>query len=434
MSTSSRLAPPTPLADPRVETLVMWAQAPDDPLADTEHAALSALADSRPRPEAAPALALAARAAYERIPTRGPRDLQGGHALVDLLAELGEPGARELVRLSERVHYRNAQRKIRSALARLTRELRTPLGELEDAFVGPEVSADLTVPVRVGPFAAELEVSDDLRRVRTSWRGQSGRPVRNRPAKASAYSDELALRKEERGRLQAHLTDLRTRLEQAMLEERAWPYEQWITRMFADPLRAAFARRLIWVIEAGDARILAVPSADGLRDVSGDPVAPDREGTVKLWHPADDPDAQKAWGRRIAELELVQPIDQASREVTCADPDSPALDLADADDVRQTPLRGFLMGRGWHVPYLGPWFTVPEATRELVVGGPKAVLELGYDEATARETIVVRSLTFRSPADRPLDARRLPPRLVSEAARDVLGALAAARTEEEPTS
>lgn len=39
-----------------------------------------------------------------------------------------------------------------------------------------------------------------------------------------------------------------------MVSDRSWTIEQWATRMFADPLRAALARRLVWRFESdGDA-------------------------------------------------------------------------------------------------------------------------------------------------------------------------------------
>jgi hypothetical protein len=98
------------------------------------------------------------------------------------------------------------------------------------------------------------------------------------------------------------------------------------------------------------------------------------------------------------------------------------LDLADRARVNQRAFRGFLMRRGWHVPYLGPWFAVPEATRELLPAGPIAVLHLepGCD---ADDRVRVVDLAFRSAHGRDLDARTLPAPLVSDAARDVHGAL-----------
>jgi hypothetical protein len=417
---SASVARRSRLADPRVETLVAWALKPEVPLDEIGRAAIAALADALPRGDAAPALALAAAAAYARVPLRGPRDLQAGHLIVDLLQDMGEPGACELVRLRERTSYQHPARRINAALGALARELRTPLGEFEDAFGGPVVDTDLSLMLPVGPYEAQVRIAADLRRVHTMWTGRSGRRLRSRPAGAAGHPDELAFVQAERRRLQAHLRDLRARLEQAMVTGRSWSTEQWAVRMFADPLRAALSRRLVWRIDVGGAVELALPLVEGLRDVDGRPVALAANADIGLWHPAETPELQTPWQRRSAALRLDQPIDQIGREVTHAT--ACRLDFADRARVEQRAFRGFLMRRGWHVPYLGPWFAVPEATRELLPGGPIAVLHLdaGCD---ADDRVRVVDLAFRSAHGRDLDARTLPAPLVSDAARDVHGAL-----------
>ncbi len=417
---------PSPLADPRVETIVAWAQSGSGQIGTRAGAALEALDQSLPRWETAPAIALAAAAAYARVAGVGPRDLQTGHRLVALLVRLGESGAQELVRLGERTHYQHARAAIAKALARAQRELGVPAGELEDAFGGPVVDDDLRLTVPVGPFHAVVGIGEDLRRVRTTWRSATGRLLRARPPRAVDHPDALAIVHAERRRLQAHLANLRMRLEYAMATGRSWSVEQWATRMFADPLRAALARRLVWRLESDAGIVLALPESGGLRDAAGRPVKAPANANVEIWHPARDPERQAAWIDRASTLGLVQPIDQIARQVTLAHGDSLVLPLADGVAVAQRPFRGFLLGRGWRVPYLGPWFTVPEATREMPAGAPIAVvhLEPHHDSSDA---IVVHTLTFRSRQGRGLDARALPPEVVSEAARDLLGALAAAR-------
>ena len=81
-------------SDPRVRELVAWAQSGEHFAGCEANAALAALAGSLPRQCAAAPLAMVAAAAYARMPGYGPRDLHTGHAAVDLLARLGEPGAR----------------------------------------------------------------------------------------------------------------------------------------------------------------------------------------------------------------------------------------------------------------------------------------------------------------------------------------------------
>ena len=294
----------SPLVDPRVETVVAWAQRPEEYLDDRASAAIDALTDVLPAPDTAPALALAAAAAYARVPRRGPRDLHAGHRLVALLGRMGEPGARELVRLRERNRYHHPHRAIERALAQLEHELGVPLEELEDAFGGPAVQADLTLPLTVGPYQALVRVGDDLRRVHTSWIGSSGRPVRSRPARTVDYPYELELVRAERRRLQSHLADLRARLEQAMASGRSWSVEEWVGRMFADPLRAALARRLVWRFDTANSSLIALPEEDGLHNVLGERVEIPRDANVELWHPAQNHELQPAWQRRIMKLGL----------------------------------------------------------------------------------------------------------------------------------
>src|SRR5439155_4207763 len=99
--------------------------------------------------------------------------------------------------------------------------------------------------------------------------------------------------------------------------------------MFADPLRAALARRLVWRIDDG----LSLPEPDGLRNVGGRRVELRAGAIVGLWHPADDPASQQPWEERLVSLGTEQPIDQVAREVTLAD--APLLAIAAGRRLRQ---------------------------------------------------------------------------------------------------
>lgn len=390
---------------------------------DVELAALEALEGSTPRVVAAAPLASVAAAAYARVPTRGPRDLQRGHRVVGILGRLGEAGARELVGLRERTAYVFPRQAIAKELARAQRELRLPAGELEDAFAGPKLDSDLVMTLPVGPCVAHVAVTKDLRNVQTTWTDEAGRRLRRQPAAARRHPDVVARLQRERRSLRRHLGDVRRRLDQAMTSERSWSVEDWATRHFADPLRVAASRRLIWRFDRDGGYVLALAQADGLRDVEGQQVVAPTDSMVRLWHPATScPATREGWKERLASLDVVQPIDQVSREVTLPDEDSPLLDLGEGRRVHQRALRGYLISRGWKVPYLGSWFEVPEATHEESL----AVLELEPPAGEADDTVGVGVLSFRSVQGDDLDARSLPAPAVSDAARDVLGALAAA--------
>ena len=415
--------------DPRVETLTSWARA-DGQLSGREVASLAALEDTLPFPATAPALQYVASAAYARVPGRGPRDIAAGNRIVRVLAHLGEAGARELLVLRDTVAYRHARRTIASALTEFEKLAAIPTGELEDEFAGVELDADLRACVPVGPHHAILgSVSPaTCGGCRRSGATRPGANRRGGPPAARSSARTSTPSRMCRRRLRAHVTALRHRLERAMIAGESWTAEEWSARMFGDPLRAAMARLLIWRLEC-DSPVLVLPGEAGLQDVHGERVAIGLHERVALWHPADKPAAQDVWNRRLATLGVEQPIEQAAREVTLADPRSAQLSFAVGERVEQRPFRGFLRSRGWEVPYMGRWFFIGEATREVTRHGPIAVLEV--DLASDREelrVVVTGTLGFRSVLGAPLDARALPPAIVSEAARDVLGAAARATT------
>ena len=421
MNASPALPSPA-TSDPRVRELVAWAQSGGHFAGCEANAALAALAGSLPRQCAAAPLAMVAAAAYARMPGYGPRDLHTGHAVVDLLARLGEPGARELVRLQQRIHYHHPRARIARALNAAGQELRVLPGELEDAFGGPDLTPQLTLELRVGLYVAVIAVSDDLVRVGTSWRTVEGRPLRSRPQRTREDPEALAAVDLERRRLRRHLSDVRQRFEQTMLEE-PLTADQWTGRMFADPLRAAMARRLVWRIQDDRSDRLALPGADGFKDVQGRSVPLKAGSLVSLWHPAQNPDAQPAWRARLETLGLRQPVEQVRRQVVL--PDTDVWERLDAvAPVDRVPLRGFLRNREWDVPYVGMFDHIPYASRKLTPRGPHAHLGL-KPISDDDDRITVGPLTFHAKGST-LDPRELPAALVSEAGRDALGALWAA--------
>lgn len=354
--------------------------------------------------------------------------MRAGNRIVRLLSELGDSGGRELLCIRDTVGYRHARHTIESALGELARRISVPYGELEDEFAGVELDASLRTMVTVGQYEALLRVTPDLRRVQTTWRDAVGQESQRRPRLNASFIDELGAVDDVRQRLRTHVTALRHRFERAMTAGKLWTADEWSARMFGDPLRAAMARRLIWRFEHGRSE-LVIASEHGLRNVHGERVRIRCDEQVALWHPADEPVVQQAWRRRLIKLGIEQPIEQVARQVTLADPCSSRLSFAAGERVRQTQFRGFLRCRGWDVPYLGRWCFVGEAAREVARHGASAVLALDLDWSSNGECpmVLLGDLGFRSELQTELDARALPPAIVSEAARDVLGAIVGAR-------
>ena len=393
-----------------MEALLRWAVG--DVEADAPEVPLAALVDAPPRDGTAPALREVAAAAYDRVPGRGVRALAVGHAVVGLLAGLGHEGARELVRLWDGVHYARPRAAIDKALRATVTELRVPAAELAREPATSTLDDRLGHELRAGGCVARIEVGPDLRRVRTVWRGPDGAP-RARPPAAARHDreafDRISL---ERRRLQRVVTERRAGLERALREGGTERVEDWVGRWFSDPLDAALARRMVWAV--GD--VAVVPRLAGMETVEGALVRPEPDAQIGLWHPAEDAAGRSAWVRRLHELDVVQPVAQAGREVFGSE-------VVWEDWCQQAPLRAFLRRRGWHVPYLGPFFTVPEARRGALPGGPVAVAYLDW---RAEDGYVrVAGVGLETATGESLGARELPARWVSDAARDVTGAILA---------
>ena len=125
--------------------------------------------------------------------------------------------------------------------------------------------------------------------------------------------------------------------------------------------------------------MLVLPGTDGLRDVDSEADRIHSQDRIALWHPADQPAAQESLRRRLVTLGIQQPIEQADRDVTVADPRSAHLSFASGERVGQRAFRGFLRNRGWCVPYMGHWFFIGEATKEVTPDGPTAVVDVDLD-------------------------------------------------------
>src|SRR3954452_20328315 len=116
----------------------------------------------------------------------------------------------------------------------------------------------------------------------------------------------------ERRRLQGELTALRAELELELLRVEPMTVEDWVARWVSDPLRSTAARRMIWVFDS----VPALPTPDRLRDVDGKPVDVAAIALVTLWHPVEwAPELVTAWQQLLARLAVVQPIEQAARDV-----------------------------------------------------------------------------------------------------------------------
>ena len=108
------------------------------------------------------------------------------------------------------------------------------------------------------------------------------------------------------------------RLENALLEGRVWPKEDWEEYILSHPLMMHFARKLIWCTcdEEGRAEAFFLPSEDqSCVGTDYEPV-PLSKSHVRLCHPAELSDEERLeWSELMTDFEIVQPFDQLQRPV-----------------------------------------------------------------------------------------------------------------------
>jgi hypothetical protein len=138
------------------------------------------------------------------------------------------------------------------------------------------------------------------------------RPTKHDDAAAAELARErfLALKKE----LEAIADRQRRRLEHALATQRCWTIAEFKTLLVEHPLAGHLARRLVWV-SAHEKRsaLFRVAEDRSFADDRDRAFALPEGASIRLAHPARDPELTKAWPRTFGEYAILQPFEQLAR-------------------------------------------------------------------------------------------------------------------------
>ena len=263
-----------------------------------------------PQKAANPLLAIALRS-YQSKPGFGMVDERVGNACLWSLQHFSDgAGTPYLARIAARVKYPKVKKKIDAALnaaAEAAGMTRTDLDELlvpDNGFTDGQRRFD----TEQGSAVLTLTPNGKLD---LAWLNANGKPVKTPAAAMKATHNDTI--KEAKALAKEALADLSVqlqRIERLPLENRAIPAVIFTERYLDQPLIGTACHALIW--QVGDRAGLWQDGA--LRDLSGEAIP--LEGNVRLWHPVEhSPETVIAWRDRLEEIDLVQPIKQAWREV-----------------------------------------------------------------------------------------------------------------------
>ncbi|SNS86634.1 protein of unknown function [Streptosporangium subroseum] len=249
----------------------------------------------------------------------------------------------------------------------------------------------------------------------------TGKTVKSLPKDLRAeLSDLRAILKE----LKLTQAAERSRLEQAIVHERTWPWRE-VTEYFLDhPVTGPYARTLVWQIAGGPAA-LPVKTAGGW-ELAGHRPAPDT--VAGLWHPIHaTADEVAAWRDHLLEGGVRQPFKQVFRELyllTPAEERTGTFSNRFAGHIlRYGQARTLLGQRGWTGRSIGNWDyenggDQGEVVRDLA--GWQARWAMHIVSAPGAETTMLcatEGITFHRDGQ-PASMADLPPLVLSEILRE----------------
>jgi hypothetical protein len=265
------------------------------------------------------------------------------------------------------------------------------------------------------------------------FRTAAGRELKGVPAAVRAHHGaELAELRADVKALRATVAAQRDRLEDLLVTERTWDHADWARHYHDHPVVGLHARALIWELELGpDGWVAGWPQDGGFVDAAGEPLpSPGATTRMRLWHPMTVPaERTAAWRRFVTDRELRQPFKQAFREVyllTPAELDTRVYSNRFAAHVVRAPQAGSLLtGRGWRSPHLGYWDGGSEGRATKEFDGWRAEFHFDGIETDGEDHLFSLAGTDQVRFNRgghdwtPADLDRVPPRIFSEAMRDV---------------
>jgi Domain of unknown function (DUF4132) len=268
--------------------------------------------------------------------------------------------------------------------------------------------------------------------VRLEWELDGQRMSRLPGQVADDHKSRVAAIKRDVAELRRLAAAERDRLEDLLVEDRDWPYEQWRTTYLGHPVTRAIAGRLIWRIDDGNQAYAAMPVEPGaLTRADGGRVEPGAGARVRPWHPARaDPAQVRAWRAFLVEHEIVQPFKQAFREVYLLTPAEEETRLYSnrfaAHVLRYQQTYALIKQRRWATNYLGPWNSGVhgEAKRDFDGQRLQAVffheaLDPVDDATSYCTTDQVRFVRLGDRSREPVPLAEVPTTVFSEAMRDV---------------
>jgi len=377
-----------------------------------------------------------ALAAYIR---QWPGESQHARAVIglDCLRAIGSDVAlMQIAGLAQKLPFAALKKRAGERLEEIARERGLTRDRLEDRVVPTLDLVDGERPLTLRGAAYVVGVNDALKPL---LRDASGKTLRDLPKRADGESDEDVAARAEWKLFKKQLRDVASvqvgRLEAAMVSQRSWFTDEFVTLLVAHPIVGRLARRLVWTADSAGERSAVTFRIRGdgdLVDVHDAVVTLPSAGTVRVVHRLELAERDlDAWEARLAAAAIEQPFRQLDRVTYRLDDIERATDAIrrfDATPIAEPVMLARLRARSWERGTPGDGGGYTHHAKRFEKAGLTAVLQhdlviIGFVQPDARIAIAgcmfLRGRDIPDPTfGQPIPLRDVPEVPISEVCAD----------------
>lgn len=256
---------------------------------------------------------------FKKIPGVGPAAAGVGNAAIYVLANSkGLEGVSHLSRLKLKVTQNNTKKLIQKYLDECSAKLGISSEEIEEISIPDFGLIEGRKEVSFDDYTLVLEISGVGKTLQT-WIKPDGKIQKSVPTfvkQSKKWNALHAKTKEEAKKIQKYTSAQRDRIDRSFILNRSIDLNTFDKYYLNHGLVSNIARKLIWMFDANGERHQAIYLNDHWENQAGETVELSSSSMVSLWHPIfDTTENVLQWRIRLEQLEWVQPIKQAYREI-----------------------------------------------------------------------------------------------------------------------
>ncbi|MGB8700003.1 MAG: DUF4132 domain-containing protein, partial [Thermosynechococcaceae cyanobacterium] len=259
--------------------------------------------------------------------------------------------------IAQKIKFQGLKKRAQECMEAIARDLKLTAEQLEDRII-PDCGLDETGQqvFDFGPRQFQFALGPDLKPLLRDHQGKlsSSLPKPNAKDDAEKAQQAIADWKLVKKQIGEVVKIQSFRLEQAMINERRWTWQEFQTLLVKHPLMTHLVQRLVW--DAHNAqdhwvKTFRVAEDQTFTDQNDEPFMPTGAVTVGIIHSLHlSAETKAAWGQILSDYEIMPPFSQIDRPIYALTPEElEAKDITRFKDIQipATQLVRTLENSGW---------------------------------------------------------------------------------------